>query len=115
MGATILQQDLPVNTLVVTLGADNLGSEVVGCTTKSPGNIRNLLGKSKISNFEMPVSVQEQVLWLEIAVDDVHAVEIVQCQCDFGSVEFGYRIGEALDGVVSRESNTLQYTCQWLT
>lgn len=100
------KKNLPIDTLVVALGADNLGSEVIRRTTKSPGNVRNFLGKTKISNLEMAMSVQEQILRLEIAVDDVHAVEIIQCQCDLCSVEFGHRVGEALRKVVSREFNT---------
>jgi hypothetical protein len=103
------RKDLPIDTLVVALGANNLRSEVIGRTAKSPGDVRNLLGKSKIGNLEMPMSVQEQVLGLEIAVDDVHAVEVVQCQCDLCSVEFGYRVGESLGGTVSREFKTRQY------
>jgi hypothetical protein len=110
VGAQCCKINLPIDTLVVAFGANNLGSEVIGSTTKSPGNVRNLLGKSKISNLEMPMSVQEQVLGLEIAVDDVHAVEVVQGQCDLCSIEFGYRVGEALSGIVSREFNTLEHT-----
>jgi hypothetical protein len=104
------KKNLPIDTLVVTLGANNLRREVIGRTTQSPSDVRDLLGKSKIGNLEMPMSVQEQVLGLEIAVDDVHAVEIVQCQCDLSSIEFGYRVGEALGGIVSRKSSTLQHT-----
>jgi len=95
--AATFKQNLPIDALVVALGANNLGSEVIGRTTKSPGNVRNLFGKPKIGNLEMSMSVQEQVLGLEIAVDDVHAVEVVQCQCDLCSIEFGYRVGEALE------------------
>jgi hypothetical protein len=95
---------LPIDTLVVALGANDLGREVIWRTTKGPSNVGNLLGKSKIGNLEMSMSVQKQVLGLEITVDDVHAVEIVQCQCDFCSIEFGYRVGEALGRSVSRIS-----------
>ena len=103
MAAAILQGNLPIDTFVVALGADNLRSEIIGRATQSPGNVRNLLGKPKIGNLEMPMSVQEQILWLEIAVDDVHAVKIVQCQCDLCGIEFGYRVGEALSVDVSKE------------
>ena len=105
-----MHENSPIDALVVALGTNNLRSEVIGRTAKSPGNVRNLLGKSKISNLEMSMSVQKQVLGLQIAVDDVHAVEIVQCQCDLCSIEFGYRVGEALGGIVSIEFGTLQHT-----
>jgi hypothetical protein len=105
-----LHENPPIDALVVALGTNNLRREVIRRTTKSPGDVRNLLGESKISNLEMPMSVQEQVLGLEIAVDDVHAVEVVQCQCDLCSIEFGYRVGEALGGIVSIEFGTLQHT-----
>lgn len=63
----------------------------------------------------MPVSVQQQILRLEIAVDDVHAVEVVQGQGDFGRVELGNRVGEALSNLVSTEHAKLPIGCQWLT
>ena len=51
----------------------------------------------------MPVSIQQQVLRLEIAVDDVHAVEVIEGQGDFGRVELRNRVGEALLNLVSTE------------
>lgn len=61
------------------------------------------------------MSVQQQVFRLEIAVDDVHAVEVIQGQSDFGGVELGNRVGEALSNLVSTEYAKLPIGRQWLT
>lgn len=63
----------------------------------------------------MPVSVQQQILRLEIAVDDVHAVEVIQGQGDFGGVELRNGVGEALLNLVSTENAKLPIERQWLT
>ena len=44
----------------------------------------------------MAVAVEKQVLRLQIAVDNVHAVEVVYGEGNFGGVELGYRVGKAL-------------------
>lgn len=98
-GAARLQcykKNLPIDTLVVALGADNLGSEVIRRTTKSPGNVRNLLCETEIGNFEMTVSVEQQVLGLQITVDDVHRVQVVESERDLGGVELSNGVGESL-------------------
>jgi len=45
----------------------------------------------------MAVSVKQQIFGLQIAVNDVHAMEIVKRECNFSGVEFGDRIWEALE------------------
>jgi hypothetical protein len=42
------------------------------------------------------MAVQQQVLGLQVAVDDVVRVQIIEGEGDFGGVELGDRIGEAL-------------------
>lgn len=62
----------PINGLVVSLGRDDFGSQVIWSTAKSPSNVRNFFGETEIGNLEMAVSVEEQILGLQITVDDVH-------------------------------------------
>lgn len=95
------RQDSPIHTFVVALGADNLWRKIIGRAAKSPSDVWNFFGKSKISNLEMSMTIQQQVLRLKVAVDDVHAVKVIQSQCYLGSVELRYRIGETLDRLVS--------------
>lgn len=45
------------------------------------------LGKSKIGELQMTLAVEEEILWLEVAVDETQCVEIVECRHDLGSVE----------------------------
>lgn len=54
----------------------------------------------------MPVYRQQNVFGLEVAVDDVVFVEMIQCEGDFGGVEFGYWVGEALCGWREEEGGT---------
>jgi len=42
------------------------------------------------------VSIEEQVLGLEITIYDVHGMQIVESQYNFGGVEFGHGIGKTL-------------------
>ena len=42
------------------------------------------------------MSVEQQVFGLEIAVNDVHAMKIIECQRDFSGVKFRDRIWKAL-------------------
>lgn len=51
-------QYIPIDTLVVTLRADYLWSEIIWRTTERPSNVRNFFGEPKIGNLEMSVSVQ---------------------------------------------------------
>lgn len=55
------------------------------------------------------MSVQQQVLRFEIAVDDVHAMKIIQCQRNLGSVELCYRVGKALMRVLVQA--VLDWSC----
>jgi hypothetical protein len=44
----------------------------------------------------MAVSVQEQILRFQVAVDNIHAVQVVQGQSDFSCIKLGNRVREAL-------------------
>ena len=87
---------LPVYPLVVALTAYNFRSKVIWSAAKRPGDVWYLLREAEIGDFDVSVSVEQQVLGLQVSVDDVHAVEVVECERDFSSVEFGYRVWEPL-------------------
>lgn len=40
--------------------------------------------------------IQKQIFGFEVAIDDVHRMQIVERKSYFGGVEFSYRIGESL-------------------
>jgi len=86
----------PINRLVVTLGRNNFGCQVIGSTAKSPSDVGNFFGETEIGNLEMSVSVEEQVLGLQITVDDVHRVQVVESESNLGGVELGDGVGESL-------------------
>lgn len=69
---------LPVYRLVVSFVRDNLRSEVIRRATQRPRLVRNPLCKSKIRDFEVAVSVKQQILGLKIAVDDVFRVQVFE-------------------------------------
>jgi hypothetical protein len=86
----------PIDRLVVTLGRDNLGSQVIWSTAESPSNVGNFFGETEIGNLEMAVSVEEQVLGLQITVDDVHGMQVVESESHLGGVELSDGVGESL-------------------
>ena len=86
----------PVNTFVVGLCGDDLGSNVVRSTTKRPGDIRDLFGETEIRNFDVAIFVQQDIFRLQITIDDVMGVEILPGQSDFGRVELGNWVGKSL-------------------
>lgn len=87
---------LPIDGFVITLGRHNFGCEIIWSSAQSPGDIRHLFRESKIRNLKMSVSVEKQIFWFEIAVDDVVGVEVIESERDLSSVELGHRIRKAL-------------------
>jgi hypothetical protein len=53
--------------------------EIIGRATKRPGVCITVLRKAEVRDFDMSVKVQQDILWLEVAVDNVKRVQIVQC------------------------------------
>lgn len=69
------------------MSRDNLRSQVIGGTAKSPCSVRNILGETKIGHSEVALLVNHQVLRLEITVDDVATVQILEDGDNLGGVE----------------------------
>lgn len=68
----------PIHILVVALGLDNLRSEVLWCATKSVGLVFDYLGETKIGDLNVALTIDEQVLWLEVSVGDFHLVKVIE-------------------------------------
>ena len=92
----VVTRDAPVDRLVVALGGHDLGRQVVGGTAEGPCDVGHLLGEAKVGDLEVAVAVEQQVLGLQVAVDDVVRVQVVEGQGDLGGVELGDGVGEAL-------------------
>jgi hypothetical protein len=71
-------EGVPVHRFVVGLSLDNLWCEVVWCTAQRPGDVRDEFGESKVGELDVSIRVDEDVLGLEIAIDDVVRVEVVE-------------------------------------
>jgi hypothetical protein len=52
-------KSLPVHRFIVPLGRDYFGGKIIGSSAKCPGDIRNLLGKAKIGDLQMTVSIKQ--------------------------------------------------------
>jgi hypothetical protein len=89
-------ENSPVHGLVVSFRRDHFWCEIVGGPAKCPCNVRHLLCEAEIGNLQVAMSVEEQVFWLEIAINDIQRVQVVQREGDFSGVELGNRVGESL-------------------
>lgn len=96
MGIVAGRLDSPIHRLVVSFGCHNLWREIVWSTTQSPCDIGDIFGEPEIGDLDVAMSVQQQVFWLQVTIDDVLPVQIFEGQGHFGSVELGYRVGEPL-------------------
>ena len=86
----------PVCRLSVAIRLNNFGSKVFRRATKGPGTVVYDFGEPEIGQAEVSAGVEEEVLGLEIAVDDVEGVEILEGEDDGGEVEAGDVGGETL-------------------
>ncbi len=55
-------QSPPIHCLVVALGEDDFRSEVFRCATQGPCATFDLLGKTKIGDFNIALMVDKQIL-----------------------------------------------------
>ena len=116
-------QSVPINTLIVSSRLYNLWCEIIGrtysesksfsfrlscirqtkgateewrLTAERPGDVRDVFGESKVGNLNVSIRTEQDVFWLEIAVDDVEGMEVVESECDLGGEELGDWIRESL-------------------
>lgn len=75
-------QSPPIHCLSMSLIQNNLRSNVLWCSTdgKSSALSQNL-GEPKISQLQIPIISDQQILRLEISEDDVLAMQIFEAAC----------------------------------
>ena len=88
--------DAPINRFVVSLRGHYFRRQIVRRAAKSPCNIRYVFCKAEIGNLDMPVSVEEQIFWLQVAINDVQSMQIIECKSNFSGVELCNRVRESL-------------------
>jgi hypothetical protein len=54
-----------------------------------------LLGKSKISKYDVAIGRDKDILWLKITIDDTRGVQAFDAFNNFGSIEAGAVTPEA--------------------
>lgn len=88
----------PVGTLSVSFTGNDLGRDVFRCSTHAIGQLALRLAdlrESKVGELDMTVAVEQDILRLHIAIDDVAAVKILKREEQFAGVECGYVFVEA--------------------
>lgn len=61
----------PVHSFAVSLAQYNLRSEVFRCSTQCKRSILYNLCEAEIGNMQVALSIEQQILWFQISVDDV--------------------------------------------
>jgi len=78
--------------------------------------VLEFFGETEVADLEVSLSIQKEVLGLEVSVDDCQWVEIVEDERDFGSVEHGRGSVEPTGVAQVREqlsaANVLEYHVQ---
>mmetsp|Transcript_51959 Transcript_51959/g.97200 ORF Transcript_51959/g.97200 Transcript_51959/m.97200 type:complete len:271 (+) Transcript_51959:403-1215(+) len=80
-------QSPPVHALAVALGLDHLRGQVLWRTAKRPSSFFHDLGETEVREFDVPFHVQQSILWLQVPVHDVQAVEIPKGHNDLTGVK----------------------------
>mmetsp|Transcript_5636 Transcript_5636/g.19155 ORF Transcript_5636/g.19155 Transcript_5636/m.19155 type:complete len:272 (-) Transcript_5636:356-1171(-) len=85
----------PVHRLAVPLAQDDLRGEVLRGAAQRPCPVLHLLGKAKVSDLDVPLGVEEQVLRLEVPIDHRHGVQVLEGEHDLRRVEARRVVWEA--------------------
>ena len=64
-----------------------------------------MLRETKVSNLDVTVICEEDVFWLEVAVDDVVCVEVVEGHSHFGGIKLCHWVWKPLK-TVKRDSTS---------
>lgn len=59
--------------------------------------VRDYLRKSEISNLQVSINVNKNVLWFDIPVDNIHVVQMLQSEQKLRKVELGLILREPLN------------------
>lgn len=77
----------PVHALPMPLIQQDLGSQVFRCPAEGIGAGLDLLGEAEISELEVSVFRNQQILGFEVSEDDVLVVQVFEDQYDLRRVE----------------------------
>mmetsp|Transcript_26704 Transcript_26704/g.87562 ORF Transcript_26704/g.87562 Transcript_26704/m.87562 type:complete len:430 (-) Transcript_26704:798-2087(-) len=94
-----------VDRLVLPRVPDHLWRHVFGRSADGEGVLADLLGQAKVHHFDVPFLVDDEVLGLEVAVDDVARVEVLEGDDDARGVKLAHGVGE--DAIVPQEREEL--------
>lgn len=82
----------PVGLFAVSFLRDDLRRHILRCAddgVRFGVGAGEFLGDTEVSELEVAVGVEQDVFGFEVAVDDVHLVEVLEREEDLGSVELG--------------------------
>ena len=82
----------------MALALDHLRGEVVWGATEGVGLVAELHGilcETDVGDAHVALRVQEHILWLQVAVDDLQHVKVMQGGADFTGVQLGLGLGKA--------------------
>jgi len=68
----------PVNWLGVAFVEEDFGGDVLGRATDGVGALLDLFGKSIVNKFEIAIICNHDVLWLQVTIHDVLAMQILK-------------------------------------
>jgi hypothetical protein len=75
----------PVNCVVMAIPDDHLRGEVLRRPAEGVGLVflaLSHLGEAEVSQLQVPILIEEDVLWLQVPVQNVLLVEMSKCQSD---------------------------------
>ena len=76
-----------IDTLVVLPTLNHFWRKVVEGTAERLSSVaRGVYAPTKVADFEVAVETEKKVLWFDVAVNNVLAMEIGQCFCHLGNV-----------------------------
>lgn len=80
-GVHLINQDTegpPVNWLGVAFVEEDFGGDVLGCATDGVGALLDFFGKSIVNKLEIAIICDHDVLWLQVTIHYVLAVQILK-------------------------------------
>mmetsp|Transcript_15770 Transcript_15770/g.44916 ORF Transcript_15770/g.44916 Transcript_15770/m.44916 type:complete len:318 (-) Transcript_15770:75-1028(-) len=85
----------PIHGLPMALVQQDLGSDVLRGTAQGVRTVLHDLGEPEVCQFHIAVDVDEDVLRLQVAIDDVQFVAILEDRSDLRRIEHGHIVLEA--------------------
>jgi hypothetical protein len=68
----------PIYRLTVTFIKKNFWGNVLGSSAKGISSIKYDFSESKISKFEIPIIIDEEIFRLKVSIDNIHAMHIIK-------------------------------------